>query len=328
MFLFFFLSVLISLSSSVSPSNCALCSRLVNKCNATSGGVFYASVNCFHNQNNVYFTTVDINTACTPPDLNVAAGYYGYSVGSNSYSNCYATATTNASCPTDCYPSHSCASTQKSSNCAMGRYAISAYGSTNTLLFRLYCYLIAKDNYSLNRGDLFHNCANSTFGGPYTLPGSGPIPPFQPPISGSDGYNPNEESSTNLPTFTEESTEETIWITNSPTESTTTNLPTEAPSNSPTTSPTTTTTEETFMPLTQYSFSQEHNYLIGTTQSGGCGCQVSTKYKGMVNCQASGVNQNCVNQVTRQGSVYVGCGSAGGTASIKRNGKRQLVGLC
>ena len=167
---------LISFSTLPAFADCSLCPRNASSC--TVGGITYS--HCFNGMNGVYYSTVDINSECQPSNIDDPLTYFGYPFSVNGvtkYSSCYS----GASPASDCYPAGQCA-TSSTPNCQLGMYSISGYDASGNLKGRVYCSLIEKDAYTQFRGDLYHNCANSSYGGPFlvlppALPGSPDSPP-------------------------------------------------------------------------------------------------------------------------------------------------------
>jgi len=182
----------VGLFLSLCYADCSLCARNQLGCTVTSGGITNSYVHCLNSQNAVYYTSVDTNSACLPTNKADASTYRGYPVGNGLYSNCHASSSV---CPTDCYPPNTC-STSTTPNCYLGMYAISAYGVDQNLLFRIYCSLLPALS-PQNRGNLFHNCANTTFGGPFALPAI--APPTGAGGAGSNGIEPPVTPPSTLP---------------------------------------------------------------------------------------------------------------------------------
>jgi len=132
--------------------DCSLCPRTATTC--TVNGTNYS--HCFQNVNNVYYITVGQNSACQPTVPADSTTYFG-----SNNNSCY-----NSSCPSDCFPPRKCASSGNI-NCQLGMYSVSMYNQYQQFIGRVYCYLLQKDAYSTYRGDLFHNCYNTSYGGIY-----------------------------------------------------------------------------------------------------------------------------------------------------------------
>jgi len=277
------LTALISLA--VASTGCSLCPRVNSTC--VYGGIKYT--NCLQGQNNVYYATVGQNTQCKPLNINDGTTYFGYN-SNGVVASCY-----NSSCPSDCYPPARC--NNGATNCQLGMYAISAYGSSSNFLFRIYCYLQPKDSYDSYRGDLYHDCSNSTYGGVYYLPSAPPSGKRKRTVDASVN-NPgptkpttNAPSSTPTKALTEVPTKlpTTAPLTNAPTSAPTTEVPTERPT---TESPTTEAPIAPVGPGTRpqcFSFPTEEAVLVVN-----CSCDNVTT-PGILNCTAA--NSSCVEDV-------------------------------
>lgn len=136
-------------------SDCSLCP--LNAISCTVNGSTYS--HCYYGTNGVYTITVEKNTACLPTNVADPTTYFGYAINESFSSACYNTSA--QTCPQNCL---SC--NQGANNCRGGMYGISMYGSSGALLRFVQCAGIPATAGSLYRGDLFHNCYNSSYGGP------------------------------------------------------------------------------------------------------------------------------------------------------------------
>lgn len=155
---------LISFSSISAFADCSQCPRTANSC--TVGGVTYT--HCFNGMNGIYYTNLNINTACNPTNPNNPTAYFGYpfSIGGvTKYSSCYSGATA----ASDCFPPSTPPGTSSTPNCQNGKFSISMYDASGNLKGTLYCSSIRKDAFTSYRGDLYHNCTNTTYGGPFQM---------------------------------------------------------------------------------------------------------------------------------------------------------------
>jgi beta-lactam-binding protein with PASTA domain/sugar lactone lactonase YvrE len=167
----------ISLVLSSGPSNgviggCEVCPRTAASCSV--GGTTYTQ--CWQSQNNVYYLVgasqdyARTNPDCTPTNVMDPLTYIGYGPSpSGWYSSCHDTSDTcrlTGQCASDCYPPGQPAFSQ-TPNCILGKYSMAAYDWDGNLLFIVYCSMQLKDAYDDYRGDLFHNCWDTSYGGPY-----------------------------------------------------------------------------------------------------------------------------------------------------------------
>jgi hypothetical protein len=161
------LTVFLTLLAMHTRADCSLCSPLVNNCSA--GGITYTQ--CYSRQNSIYRVTNNINTACLPANPSDPKTYNGYAVpNASTYSCCHNYSAT--ACPSDC--AYGCP-TPGAVNCMLGKYSIAMYNQAGALTGIVYCALIATNAYSPQRGNLFANCLNTTYGGPYPASAYTPV---------------------------------------------------------------------------------------------------------------------------------------------------------
>jgi hypothetical protein len=118
-----------------------------------------------------YYTyeTVNINSECLPYNVSDPSTYFGFQTLAGTYSSCYDNACVETGkCISDCYPNGE-AYVSATQNCQLGNYSVSLYNSLGEFVLRIYCSEIPASETAQYPGDLYHNCANSSYGGPFSL---------------------------------------------------------------------------------------------------------------------------------------------------------------
>src|SRR5580698_8312998 len=152
--------------------DCSICPRTATQCTYNNGVTTVTATHCFNGRNNVYYATETSNSTCTPTEPANPLTYFGYPSASGWYSSCHDTSDTcrlTGVCATDCYPNGQAAFSQTAS-CPQGHQTMGAYDQNGDLLFNVYCFQLLPDAFSTYRGDLYHDCSNTSYGGPYQLP--------------------------------------------------------------------------------------------------------------------------------------------------------------
>jgi hypothetical protein len=125
-----------------------------------------------------YYTyeEVSVNSECFPYNPSDPSTYFGFQTLAGTYSSCYDNACVETGlCTSDCYPSGN-AYVSATQNCPLGNYAVKLYNSLGDLDLAIYCSQIPASSTAQYPGDLYHNCANTTYGGPFNVGGSLPPP--------------------------------------------------------------------------------------------------------------------------------------------------------
>jgi hypothetical protein len=118
-----------------------------------------------------YYTyeEVSVNSECFPTNPSDPSTYFGFQTLAGTYSSCYDNACVETGlCTSDCYPSGK-AYVSATQNCPLGNFAVKLYNSLGDLVLPIYCSQIPASETAEFPGDLYHNCANSSYGGPFSL---------------------------------------------------------------------------------------------------------------------------------------------------------------
>ncbi|MGA2137188.1 MAG: choice-of-anchor D domain-containing protein [Bryobacteraceae bacterium] len=113
------------------------------------------------------------NLNCTPTNAADPSTYIGYRTLAGTYSSCFDNACVETgSCVSACYPANE-VTVSSTANCLLGSRFISLYNSLGDLVLTTYCSQITANlGYpnpptALYGGDLFHNCWDTDYGGPW-----------------------------------------------------------------------------------------------------------------------------------------------------------------
>jgi len=114
------------------------------------------------------------NPSCQPTTVGDPSTYIGYRTLAGTYSTCFDNACVETgSCVSACYPAGE-VSVSSTANCLLGNRFISLYNSLGDLVVTTYCSQIPANpdypnpDYAQYGGDLFHNCFDTNYGGPWT----------------------------------------------------------------------------------------------------------------------------------------------------------------